>query len=153
MSLPKDIPMNKPRKRKTPKANLEGPVVRECLKFLRAHPAVIHAERRNTGALRIEGGGFVRFGFKGAADIFCLIRCWCRKFSPGYGWDCEGDIDGSCEGNCHTHLEIECKRADGKGRLSVDQKAFKKMCDEHHVPYIVATSVADVEKELARILP
>ncbi len=154
MSMSKDIPMGDPRKRKkSKKSDLEGVVVRECLAYLRKHPAVIHVERRNTGALQIGGGGFVRFGHKGAADIFCLIQCWCAKFTPGYGWDCEGNIDGNCDGSCHTHLEVECKRADGKGRLSADQKTFKKMCDEHRIPYIVAISVADVEKELSRILP
>ena len=150
--IPKDCPINKPRKR-TPRKNLEAVVVRECLLYLKQHPQVIYIERRNTGAVVLEGGGFIRFGSKGAADIWCLIQCRSLKHYPDEQmFVCQDNIDGSCAGSCHTHVEVECKRQDGKGRQSEAQKAFQEYCDSHGIPYILVTSANELAKKLSAIV-
>lgn len=125
------------RKRRSKWRDLEASVLRECIEWLRAHPEVLYVERRNTGAMALEGGGFIRFGSPGAADLWCII----------------GKLLASpClhlfVGTCNTHVEIECKRRDGKGRLSASQKAFKAQCAERGTPYLVVTSAQDLEKKL-----
>jgi len=132
MSLPKECPVGLQRKRrKTPGKNLEAGVVRDCLRFLRECPGVIYVERRNTGALQIQGGGYVRFGSKGAADIWCLVKTQCRH---------------------PLHIEIECKRADGKGRLSPNQKTFQNFCGHYGIFYIVTTSAEYLAKIVGEII-
>ena len=135
MSLPKDCPIGPQRKRKPPKANLEGHVVRECMQFLGRHPSVLYVERRNTGAVQFQGGGFLRFGAKGAADIWCLVRKTCSRGHP-----------------YHIHIEIEAKRSDGKGRQSPEQQEFQELCDSHDIPYILTTSILDLGEKLDKIL-
>lgn len=132
-----------PKKKRTPKKDLEGAVVRECLTFLRACEQVVYIERRNTGAVQFEDGGFIRFGSKGAADIWCLIK---TTVDVG-GWEDAIDVI--------EHVEIEAKRRDGKGRLSLDQKAFKQLCEKIGVPYFVVTSAEDLAEQLqkAGLLP
>ena len=117
------------RKKRTPKKDLEGAVVHECLTFLRACEQVVYIERRNTGAVQFEDGGFIRFGFKGAADIWCLIS---KNYHPP------------------RHVEIECKRRDGKGRLSPDQKMFQNLCGGIGVLYFVVTSAEDLAEQLQK---
>lgn len=126
------------KRRRSKRKGLEATVVRECLKFLKADPRVIYVERRNTGAVQFQDGGFMRFGSKGAADIWCLI---------------ERDV-GSCGDMVAvtTHIEIECKRADGKGRLSFDQKEFRQFCDKSGIPYFLVTSVEELKLRLAEFL-
>ena len=136
--LPKNCPINKSRKR-TPKKNLEAQVVRECLQFLAKHPQVIYVERRNTGAVQFQDGGFVRFGQKGAADIWCLIKIN-RRFGL-YGHTV-----------IITHIEIECKRSDGRGRQSETQKKFQEFCDSRHIPYILTNSASHLAGQISAII-
>lgn len=143
MPLPQDCPVGPRGKRKTPKKNLEGHVVRECLAFLRLHPDVVYVERRNTGMIRFQGGGAIRFGSKGAADIWCLIRLRAIMSKTLIG--------RIIHSSRIAHVEIECKRADGKGRQSADQKEFQKFCDDHSIPYILTTSAEKLAEELTRI--
>lgn len=152
--IPKDCPINKPRKR-SPKKDGEAVVVRECLLFLKQCPEVIYTEKRTTGAVQFQDGGFIQFGSKGAADIWCLVRCRYEKHYPKSGehfpkpyWVCAENMDGSCAGSCHTHVELEIKRADGKGRLSASQKKFQDFCRTRGIPYYVITCVAELEKAL-----
>ena len=158
MPLPRECPVGPRRKRKTPKKNLEGHVVRECLAFLQLHPDVVYMERRNTGMVLFEGGGAIRFGSKGAADIWCLMAQYkhrdnCRiGLSNGVTACCPEDWCENCS-DCKRliHVEIEAKRADGKGRQSADQKEFQKFCDDYGIPYILTTSAEKLAEELARI--
>lgn len=126
----------KPRRKK---AHLEAAVQRECLKWLNAHPRVVYVERRNTGAVRFNDGGYVKFGAKGAADIWCLLQVPPTHFV---------DDDYGGPEYIVQHVEIECKRRDGKGRLSANQKAFQKHCKENDVLYLVVTSAEDLEKQM-----
>ena len=122
-----------PNRRRSKRKDLEAGVLRECIKWLRAQPDVLYVERRNTGAVQFEGGGFMRFGFPGAADLWCVVA--------------EGEgllMDGA---TIPAHVEIECKRADGKGRLSPTQKAFQRLCHEKGIPYLVVTSAEDLAKK------
>lgn len=104
-------------RRKTPKNDLEGSVVKECRLWLKNHG--YYHERRNTGAIAVEGR-FVQFGETGAADIFAVIH--------------------------GQHVEIECKRRDGKGRLSDDQKDFRQLMSDYCIPYFVVTSAEELER-------
>lgn len=169
--FPTPSPPKKPRRR-TPKKDLEGAVVRECLAFLHADPNVAYIERRNTGAVAFQGGGFLRFGSKGAADIWCLIRV------PQFEFELVSDIhfeqiDGKTYAHQHIlgkelkdddtighlvpsrdeilHIEIECKRADGKGRLSADQKIFQEFCEKSGIPYFIVTSAEMLKKCLDKL--
>jgi len=125
-------PKPPPRKRTTPKRDLEGAVLKECLKWLRDHPQVLYVERRNTGAIQFEDDGYVAFGYKGAADIWCIVP-WGEGCFP----------DGA---TVQAHVEIECKRRSG-GRLSPAQKEFRQLCRQIAVPYLVVTSAEDLAKK------
>ncbi len=138
--LPQECPINKPRKR-SPKKDGEAVVVRECLLFLKQHPQVIYIERRNSGAVVLEGGGFIRFGSKGAADIWCLVdRVWVCPDDPWF------------EHRTVEHVEIECKRADGKGRQSEAQKKFQHFCESRDIPYILTTSASYLAEQISAIV-
>ena len=146
MPLPKKCPIGPQRKRKrTPKRYLEGTVVRECLQFLAKHSDVVYYERRNTGAVRFQGGGFIRFGSVGAADIWCLVKV------PIENWINQFDRHMTEDETVLVHVEIECKRADGKGRLSPDQQNFQNFCNNHHIPYILCTSTKQLAEQLETI--
>jgi len=108
----------KPRK-KTPKKDLEGAVLRECLVWLRVQG--FYAERRNTGAIKIDNS-FFRFGSPGAADIFAVIN--------------------------GRHIEIECKRRSG-GVLSASQKEFRELMKNSGIPYFVVHSVEELQEKLS----
>ena len=151
MSLPKDCPIGPQRKRKPPKANLEGHVVRECMQFLGRHPSVLYVERRNTGAVQFQGGGFLRFGAKGAADIWCLVKIPLSEMIVSEYED-QPPVFRKSESYMVRHVEIECKRSDGKGRQSPEQQKFQEFCDNHGIPYILTTSVSDLEKKIDKIL-
>lgn len=141
------------KKRTTPKKDLEGAVVRECRMFLTACEQVVYVERRNTGAVQFEDGGFIRFGSKGAADIWCLVR---QQLSVAdISADDEDDIFTFGEISTEdrdllTHVEIEVKRRDGKGRLSPDQKLFEQFCEKAGIPYFVVTSAEDLASQLQK---
>lgn len=134
-------PSQPSKKKRTLKKDLETAVVRECLVFLAACEQVVYAERRNTGAVQFEDGGFIRFGSKGAADIWCLVIA--------YGVSVAGRPVSN-----HHHVEIECKRRSG-GRLSSDQKKFQQFCAYGCIPYLVVTSAVDLAEQLqkAGLLP
>lgn len=129
------------RQHRTPKNDRESAVLSECIRFLVQRKSVAYVERRNTGAAKYVGGYFVRFGSPGAADIWCLIG------KPLYAMDldtCESEVVGSM----FTHVEIECKNRTGKGRLSAEQKTFKRMCDDAGIPYFMVTSAEDLAEQL-----
>jgi len=128
------------RKRKHSK-DLEAGVIKACLKYLRNHPAVIYVERRTTGLFPSGPNSYVSVGHKGAADIWCLIiRDWKCPDDPFF------------EHRCIEHIEIECKRADGKGHVSPEQKKFQAFCKEHHIPYFVVTSADELKEKLECLL-
>ena len=145
MFPPRATPTPKKKKR-TPKKDLEGAVVRECLKFLAACEQVVYFERRNTGAVQFEDGGFIRFGSKGAGDIWCLIGAPVSNEDGLFGYIAGRPMFSTTL----CHVEIEIKRRDGKGRLSLDQKAFKQLCEKIGVPYLVVTSAEDLAEQLQK---
>lgn len=146
------VPIRNRKKHGTPKKDLEAAVLRECLMFLRSCEWVAYVERRNTGAVQFEGGGFLRFGHEGAADIWCLIR------QPLFGMDVSEDLTIETvhfklpieECQWFNHVEIECKRRDGKGRLNASQVKFQKFCGETGIPYFVVTSAEDLARQLRK---
>lgn len=160
-SLPQECPVGKRKKRrKTPKKNLEAQVVRKCLRLLAEHPDVVYAERRNTGMVLFQGGGCVKFGHKGAADIWCLLNVYqydhnCRHgFSNGYP-QCHPEDWGSQCDNCKQliHIEIECKRADGKGKQTPAQQNFEIFCHGRNIPYLLVTSAKELAEKLLQFGP
>jgi hypothetical protein len=78
--------------------------------------------RINSGALKTERGGFIRFGSKGMSDIYAI--------SP----------DG-------ISVWIECKRPKG-GRLSEAQKEFLDCINRNSGVGIVVHSVEELEAQL-----
>ena len=148
--IPKKCPVGKPKRRS--KKNLEGPVVRECLKFLNDCPDVIYVERRTTGAVQFQDGGFIRFGSKGAADIWCLVKEKLYEVDISADLDSEMSQSRVSDSYLAKHVEIECKRADGKGRQSVDQKRFQEFCDSHCIPYILVISTEELSEKIKAIV-
>ena len=153
MSIPRECPIARPRKRRgTPKRNLEGAVVRDCIALLKDRDDVIYFERRNTGAVQFEDGGFMRFGQKGAADLWCLFKIGL--------WQVDVNVDDPLDTPLSSHrsvsyltehIEIECKRADGRGRLSAAQRKFSEFCESHRIRYILTTSAQGLAAELDKI--
>lgn len=135
----------KVKRHRTPKNDLEGAVLKECVLFLSAAESVIYVERRNTGAVDFEDGGHIAFGRKGAADLWCLISAPCYYM----GKDSHGNYEQKSDPTGDiTHIEIECKRRDGKGKLSEDQKEFQQSCKDVGIPYFVVTSATDLAEQL-----
>ena len=127
-----DWPAKKKKRRTTPKKDLEDGVKRDCIELL-AHLQKIGEvclyERRNVLVMHTTDGGFVQAGVKGRADIWAVV------------------FDGS-SADCPpipTHVEIECKRRDGKGTLSAAQKDFQAFCKAHGVPYVVVKSAEELK--------
>ena len=142
-----DPPPSKKRRRRTPKKDSEAAVLRECMIYLKKCPDTVFTERRNTGAVAFEGGGFIRFGTPGAADIWCLINRTVENEDGLYGY-----IAGRSPTSMNLiHIEIECKRRDGKGRLNSAQQAFKQFCEKSGIPYFVVTSAEDLDKQLKEV--
>ncbi len=134
-------PPKKPRN-STPANDREAAVLKECLLFLAAQDSVVYVERRNTGAVEFEGGGHIGFGRKGAADIWCLLRRTCYRPPPGL--PCQTLICGKEL----VHIEIECKRRDGRGKLSRAQLEFQRACKDRGTPYFVVTSADELAEKL-----
>jgi hypothetical protein len=130
-----------PAKKRRSRKDLEAGVLRECIEWLKRQTSVIYVERRNTGAVQFADGGFIRFGAKGAADLWCLVR----TISGACGWN-----DGE---TVLEHAEIECKRRDGKGKLSAEQKKFQDFCHNAGIAYCVVTSAADLKDEMENLFP
>ncbi len=148
--LPKKCPLTKPKRKRTPKKNLEGRVVRDCLQALHDCSDVIYVERRNTGSLAIQGGGFISFGSPGAADIWCLAKVHLKEMIVPENEDDPYEFRPS-DSYLVKHIEVECKRHDGKGRQSETQKEFQEFCDNHHIPYILTTSSVDMMEKIEQI--
>jgi hypothetical protein len=108
-------PVTTPRAKRTGPTP-EGAVVHAVLAALRAHPRVAWAERMNTGAYK-DGERFIRYGFKGCADILGQLR------------------DGRL-------LAVECKAAGGN--LTEDQAEFLRTVAGNGGVAIVARCVEDV---------
>ena len=107
-----------PRIKRQSKRHLEASVLRGCLKLLLNDPRVLYRERRTAGLFEVEGRT-VASGTPGAADIWFV---WQNR----------------------QHCEVECKRRDGKGRLSEKQKKFRDFCKATGIPWVAVKS----EKEL-----
>ena len=147
MSLPKKCPVG-PKRKRSARKNLEGPVIRECLQALAKCPDVIYVERRNTGAVQFQDGGFIRFGSKGAADIWCLVKV---PFYVPKLINKDKNLYQVETVYISEHIEIECKRSDGKGRQSEDQKTFQDFCNKHHIPYILTISANELMAKIKAI--
>ncbi len=104
----------------------ESPVVKAVLVYLYHRPDVI-AWRNNTGAYKTEEGQYIRYGYKGSADILGVIAPHGR------------------------FLAVECKGVDEKGRLQKqtdDQKHFQQEVEAKGGLYILAGCIEDVEDML-----
>ena len=102
-----------------PKAS-EAQVLAACLQVLEAKKKNLHYWRNNTGALKTEKGGFVRFGSLGSPDIFVVIG-------------------GQCFG-------LECKSTIGK--QSDNQKAWQKKFENAGGIYYIIRSTDDLLEKL-----
>jgi hypothetical protein len=117
--------------------NLENPVKKACLALLarlQKQGSVRLYERRNNIALDTTDGGRVFAGVKGRADIWAVVRT--EVLFPQ-------NVQRTLQ-----HVEIECKRADGKGRLSNAQSRFKAECDLKRIPNFIVTSVEELVEQL-----
>jgi len=83
----------------------ESHLVKQCLQYLNLKH--IDCWRNNSGALKTESGGFVRFGAMGSPDIFAFIN--------------------------KQLVGIECKY--GKNKQSDNQKQFEKMMKKNGADY------------------
>ena len=88
----------------------------------RLFPEVLRAWRNNRGNFKTEGGGFIKCGINGQADI-------------------SGIVAGG------RRLEIECKQPGQK--QNADQIAFMNMIRRFNGIYVVAYCLADVVQALA----
>lgn len=100
----------------------EAPILAAVLRLLEYHPKVAWVRRMNTGAVRMEGKRFMRFGFTGCSDIVGQLR------------------DG-------RFLAVECKAPAGK--LTIDQAQFLERVKRHNGIAGVARSLDDAQKILA----
>lgn len=121
--MPQDCPINKPKKKRSRK-NLEAGVLKEGIQWLRQHGLFIW--RSNTGAVRFDSGGFLKFGFVGSADITGILP------------------DG-------RRLECEAKRRVG-GKQSDKQKIFQNLIEANDGIYVLFHSVEELAEKLTPIL-
>lgn len=121
-----------PRKRFKQWKGLERVVNTEIREVLKTHPAVVLFERRKhtsrqidskTGRLR-----WVSIGIKGRCDW------WAVLLRNG------------------THIEIEAKRKDKKGKLSPEQEEFRDECREKKIPWLECTSGKQLAKWLDTLI-
>ena len=98
----------------------EGPVINAVSEYL-ASKKIPHY-RINSGALKTQRGGFVRFGAKGMSDFYAI-------------------------GPAGISIWIECKRPVG-GRVSEDQKEFLDCINRNGGIGIVVNSVESLERQL-----
>jgi hypothetical protein len=97
----------------------ESAVLSACLEYLTL--TGIFAWRNNTGAVKVDGKRFVRFGLKGSPDILGVMP--------------DGRI-----------LCVECKSV--RGRLTPEQRAFGEAVKRRGGIYIVARGIDDLRGEL-----
>jgi hypothetical protein len=108
----------------------ENDVKKGVARVLACYPQVIHWDRLNSGAVRVDGR-FIRLCKPGTPDLFALVR----------GHDDE------------THLLfIETKRP-GKTKLDPDQETFRdKVITLKNVHHITANCRSDVSKILTKLI-
>lgn len=96
---------------------LETEVLKECISWLRKRECV--ADRHNTGAGKLDGGGFYKYGITGHGDIEAILP------------------NG-------IHAEIECKHGAG-GKWSISQQRRKKKIQRNNALYFIVHSVEELE--------
>jgi len=102
----------------------ESLVVDACIRWLLYHGCFV--KRNNTGAYKPEGSNrFIRFGYKGSADIEGLTRS--GRF-----------------------IAVECKS--DRGTLTEHQQAYAERIKAHNGLWILARSTDDLEKHKDEIL-
>lgn len=102
----------------TPKQRVkESTVLASIMRYVRVHPRVAWARRMNSGAVKMHGARFMRFGFVGCSDIIGQLK------------------DG-------RFLAIECKGSDG--RLTDEQEVFLDRVRRHNGVAGMAKSIDDV---------
>lgn len=111
-----------PKRNKTPVKDTEAEVQRECVRYLRS--LGIPVNRQNAGKIRV-GIGFIQLALPGAADLVGIMP------------------DGS-----GRHLEVECKRRDGKGIQSDTQKQYQELVEKWGGVYLLVTSAEDLKNQL-----
>jgi len=107
----------------TPKEDLEGAVLGECLDLLSAMGIVCW--RSNTGAVKIDTR-YIKFGPKGKADIIGLLP------------------NG-------RFLAVECKRRHG-GKQSDDQRAFEQAIVGSKGVYLLVHSAGELVDQLKGVM-
>jgi hypothetical protein len=95
----------------------ENSVKRACLEYLAARG--VFAWSNNTGAVRVDGKRFVRFGMKGSPDIL-----------------------GVTNGGRILCVETKSER----GRQTAEQREFEEAVRERGGVYVVAKSVLDLQE-------
>ena len=95
----------------------ERDVLKDCLKWLRAHR--IFSDRHDCGTGNISGAGIATYGIKGAGDIIGILPSG-------------------------IHFEIECKRGKG-GRLSAGQQERMAKVRVTGGVYLVVHGVNELE--------
>jgi len=124
------------KRRNLNRKGLENLVKKDCIALLhrlQKTGAVCLYERRNNITLPTTDGGMVFAGVRGRADMWAVVNLQGGVYARG------------------KHVEIECKRADGKGSLSPKQKDFRTFCMEQDIPYLVVTSAVQLAEELQRL--
>jgi len=96
----------------------ESKVVAACLDYLRIKN--IFAYRQNSGAMKTEAGGFIRFGSVGAPDIIAVIK--------------------------GKYVGIECKFRNGK--QSQNQKNFQEDLEKAGGRYLLVYGVDELAEKL-----
>lgn len=118
-------PPKRSNKKKTPRKDLESTVQRECVKYLKSLGVPVN--RQNAGLIHT-GTHHIKLAEAGAADLVSIVP------------------DGS-----GRHLEVECKRRDGKGRQTEDQKNYQRRVERWNGVYLLVTSKEDLEGQLNAI--
>jgi len=105
-------------------------LVREALQELALQGYTCWAN--NTGAVKTEHGGFLKFGKVGSADIFCILPMQIGNKKLG------------------IHAEFEAKT--GAGRQSKNQRLHQEFVVERNGGiYVLFRSVPELLGEIARI--
>jgi len=92
----------------------ETQLVRACIQYL-ALKRIFHY-RNNSGALKTETGGYVRFGAKGSPDIVVVVK--------------------------GQYIGIECKTE--KGKQNPNQKEFQKALERAGGKYLLIRDVQEL---------
>ena len=105
----------------------EKDLLKWLLDSFRDHPNIL-LKRRNVGAHKTEDGRFIRFGEKGQADIWGIVRehtcSKCKRL---------------CQG---THLEIELKGSDGMP-TELQIKWLNQVAEYNAIPILLFAEADD----------